>query len=160
MAKLTEPQKLFIVKALACFDTPTQVAAGVREEFGVEITRFQAAEYDPTTARGSRSMSKKLCTVFEETRKAFQETLGELPIANQAYRLRVLQRMVTRAESQGNMALVAQLLEQAAKEVGGALTNRRELTGKGGAPIAQSTVTTTMSPTEFREIAKQVADEV
>jgi hypothetical protein len=134
MAKLTEPQKLFIVKALACFDTPTRIASAVRDEFDLEITRFQAAEYDPTTIRG-RGISKKLKAVFEETRKTFLTELGELPIANQAYRLRTLQRMLIKSESQGNIALAARLLEQAAKEVGGALTNRRELTGKAGGPI-------------------------
>jgi hypothetical protein len=153
MAKLTEPQKLFIVKALACYDTPTQVATAVREEFGIEVDRRQVQEYDPTKVNG-RDISKKLRAVFEATRKEFLEQIADLPIANQAFRLRTLQRMVTKAESQGNMALVAQLLEQAAKEVGGALTNRRELTGKGGGPIqSESRRTQELSDDELLAIA-------
>ena len=35
----------------------------------------------------------------------------------------------------GNIALAAQLFEQAAKEAGDSYTNRRELTGKNGAPL-------------------------
>jgi hypothetical protein len=64
------------------------------------------------------------------------------------------------ADRNGNVAMVAQLLEQAAKEVGGIFTNRRELTGKGGGPIQQATQTVQMTPDEFRAIAKQIADEV
>ena len=45
--------------------------------------------------------------------------------------------MIHKAESKGNMPLAAQLLEQAAKEVGEAYTNRQRLehTGKDGGPI-------------------------
>jgi hypothetical protein len=43
--------------------------------------------------------------------------------------------MYDRVQGQGNMALAAQLIEQAAKESGGAFTNRREMTGKDGAPL-------------------------
>lgn len=155
MAKLTEPQKLAIVQALACFDTPSEVAAAVKEEFGITISRQQVAAYDPTKATG-KDLAKKLRAVFEETRKAFLEDVSTIPIAQQAFRLRALQREFERAKSRGNTTMVAQLLEQAAKELGGALTNRRELTGKGGGPIQQANVT---AP-EFTEAARRIAAEV
>lgn len=155
MATLTEPVKLFVVQALACFDTPSQVAAAVKETFGVEITRMQASTYDfgKPTCRG---LSKKLVEVFESTRTAFLAEQASIPIAQQSYRLRVLQRMLVKAEQQGNMALVAQLLEQGAKESGGAFTNRRELTGARGGPIQQANLT----PAEFAETARRIAAEV
>lgn len=134
MAQLTEPVKLAITQALACFDTPTQVADMVKEEFGIVITRQQASQYDASKTTG-KTMSKKLRAIFEETRKAFLESTADVPVAQQSYRLRVLQRMLLKAERSGNMALVAQLLEQAAKETGGLFTNRRELTGKNGGPL-------------------------
>jgi hypothetical protein len=43
--------------------------------------------------------------------------------------------MAEKAEAQGNMVLASSLLEQAAKEMGGAFTNRRELTGKDGGAV-------------------------
>ncbi len=134
MAQLPDPVKLAITQALACFDTPTQVAEFVKDEFGIVITRQQASQYDASKTTG-KSMSQKLRAVFEATRAAFLESTADIPIAQQSYRLRVLQRMLTKAEKQGNMAMVAQLLEQAAKESGGAFTNKRELTGKDGAPL-------------------------
>lgn len=135
MAALNDQVKLAIVQALACFDTPSQVVEMVKQEFGIEISRQQAGTYDPTKASG-KNMGAKLVEVFYATRKAFLENTAAIPIAQQAYRLRVLQRALQRVEGQGNVALAAQLLEQAAREVGGAFTNRRELTGKDGGPIA------------------------
>ncbi|HDE2558368.1 TPA: DUF2280 domain-containing protein, partial [Klebsiella pneumoniae] len=68
---------------------------------------------------------------------------SDIPIANKAYRLRVLQRMSTTAEGMKNLGMTAQLLEQAAKEVGDAYSNKQkvELTGKDGGPLNQVTYT-------------------
>lgn len=135
MAKLTDAQQQFIVRALACYDTPSQVAEAVKQEYGLTLPRQQIAIYDPTKPGHTKKTSRKLQVIFAETRKTFEEKVGELPIAKQSFRLRILERCVRKAEGQGNMALVASLLEQAAKEVGGVLTNRREVTGADGTPV-------------------------
>lgn len=134
MAALTDDVKAFVVQALACFDTPTQVANAVKEEFGLEITRMQVSTYDPTKFMG-RNLSKKWREIFDATRKAFLKDQATIPIANQNFRLRALDRLYQNAASRGNAALAAQLLEQAAKESGGSFTNRREMTGKDGTPL-------------------------
>lgn len=139
MAKLTEAVQRFIVQALACYDTPTQVAEAVKEEFGIEITRQQAASYDPTKALG-RTLSRKWRDLFHETRERFRKEVAEIPIADQAFRLRQLHRMVQDAMKRKNMVLAAALLEQAAKETGGMFTNKRELSGPGGKPMEHRTV--------------------
>lgn len=131
MAVLTEEAKVTLVQALACYDTPTQAAELVAQEHGVKIGRDQAIKYDPTKPAG-KNLGKKYRAIFESTRKAFLEDTATIPIAQQAYRLRALQRELERAQSRGNAAMVLQLLEQASKEIGGAFTNRRELTGKDG----------------------------
>lgn len=135
MATLTDDVKAFIVQSLACFDTQAQVIAAVKQEFGVVVTPQQCNAYSPTTKNGAR-MSGRLKQLYDETRKRFLEDASQIPIANQTFRLRAMNRLLTKAEAAGNAALAAQLLEQAAKEIGGAFTNRRELTGKGGTPIA------------------------
>ncbi|MFC5550733.1 DUF2280 domain-containing protein [Massilia aerilata] len=134
MATLNDDVKRFIVQALACYDTPSQVAEAVKEEFGLVIERQQVAVYDPTKKVG-KALSQKWRDLFEETRKKFLNNISDIPIANQTFRLRALNRMFTRAESVKNVGLAAQLLEQASKEVGGAFTNRHELTGKNGGPL-------------------------
>lgn len=151
MATLNDDHKLLIVQALACFDSPQQVADLVKAEFGLSVTRQQVAAYDPTKVAG-RQLSKKLKAIFEQTRAQFLDNTASIPIAQQAYRLRVLQRQLERAEKQGNAAMVSALLEQAAKETGGAFTNRREVTGKGGGPIQQQAVTAEQVAAEVRRV--------
>lgn len=139
MAKLTDTHKRFIVQALACWDTPSQVAEAVREEFGLDVPRVQVAQYDPTKAAGQK-LARKWVDLFEATRQRFREEVAEIPIADQAFRLRALGKIYERHLSRGNVVGAAAVLEQAAKEAGGAFTNRREHTGVGGGPIEQKTV--------------------
>lgn len=124
MAVLRSEVKAYIVQALACFDTPSQVAESVKTEFGITITRQQVESHDPTKYAGQR-LAKKWADLFHLARKRFREETADIPIANRAYRLRTLGRMAEKAESMKNMALTAQLLEQAAKEVGDVYVNRR-----------------------------------
>ncbi|CUI29711.1 DUF2280 domain-containing protein [Achromobacter xylosoxidans] len=139
MALLSDSAKRFIVQALACYDTPSQVAEAVKDEFGLDVPRMQVAQYDPTKVAG-KNLAKKWRDLFEATRKRFREEVAEIPIADQAYRLRQLGKIYERHVSRGNVIGAAGVLEQAAKEVGGAFTNRREHTGVGGGPIEQKTV--------------------
>ena len=126
MATLKGEVKAFIVQSLACFDTPSQVVELVKKEFGLSITRQQVESHDPTKANG-RGLAQKWVELFHETRKRFQTELSDIPIANKAYRLRVLQRMSTTAEGMKNLGMTAQLLEQAAKEVGDAYSNKQKV---------------------------------
>lgn len=133
MAKgtLKDEVKTFIVQSLACFDTPSVVVDAVRKEYGATITRQSVEGYDPTKKAGAR-LAAKWKMLFEETRKTFLEDTASIAISHRAVRLRALQRMADKAETQGNMVLASSLLKQAAEEVGGAYTNRREITGKDG----------------------------
>lgn len=126
MAVLQNEVKAFIVQALACFDTPSQVVESVQKEYGVTITRQQVETHDPTKTSG-KCLAKRWVTLFEDTRKRFRDDTADIPIANRAFRLRALGRMAERAESVKNLALAAQLLEQAAKETGGAYTNKQQV---------------------------------
>jgi len=123
MAALRDEVKAFVVQALACFDTPSQVVASVKERFGLEVTRQQCEAYDPTKYVG-RNLHVKWQTLFNDTRKRFREETAEIPIANRAFRLRAMNRFVERAESLKNIGLAMQILEQAAKEVGDVYVNR------------------------------------
>lgn len=124
MAALTNDVKAFIVQALACFDTPTQVSQAVKQEFDIDVTRQQVEQHDPTKRAGA-NLAAKWRTLFEDTRKRFREETADIPIANRAFRLRGLGRMAEKAESMRNLALTAQLYEQAAKECGDMYVNRK-----------------------------------
>lgn len=112
------------------------------------------ARYDPTKPH-NKDVSPKLRTIFETARAKFIEDVSAIPVAQRAYRLRALQRSVERAEKIENIAMVASLLEQAAKEMGGMFSNRRELTGKDDGALVMAT---TVTPKQLCEAVQSVQD--
>lgn len=155
MAALSDDIKRCIVQALACFDTPSQVAKAIKAEFGVDVSPQQCEAYQPGK-KAAAKLSDKWRMLFEETRKAFLEDTSQVGISHRAVRLRALSRMAAKAEERGNIVVAAQLLEQAAKEVGDSYTNRQkhEVTGKDGGPIQQATV----SKEELAEAVRHVRE--
>lgn len=121
MAKLADNIKEFIVIALACYDTPSQIVKAVKEEFKLEIPRQQVEEYDPM----KRCKTAKWVDLHREVRAAFLRDLSSVPASKKAVRVRRLALMAERAEGKGNVVVAAQLYEQIAKEMGEAYTNRR-----------------------------------
>ena len=145
MAALKEPVKIFIVQALACRDTPQEVADQVLQEFGVKIDRKQCQLYDPTKAAG-KNLSKKFVELFNKTRADFDAGLIDIPIANKHYRLKQYQKQLERNAKNTVMSL--KILEQAAKDVGGQFTNRQEITGKDGEALQTTVVHATQEQVE------------
>ncbi|BCU18442.1 DUF2280 domain-containing protein [Klebsiella pneumoniae] len=141
MAALKPEVRAFIIQELACFDTPSQIVESVQKEFKVQVTRQQVASHDPTKAAG-KGLAKKWVDLFNELRDRFLNEISDIPIANKAYRLRALDRMMTKAESMRNMALAASLMEQAAKECGDAYTNKQKVEHSGA--LAVSSVASVM----------------
>ncbi|CAM7763519.1 DUF2280 domain-containing protein [Klebsiella pneumoniae] len=141
MAALKPEVKAAIVQMLACYDTPSQVVEAVQKDFGIAITRQQVETHDPTKVSG-KTLAKKWVDLFNRTRDRFLNEISDIPIANKAYRLRALDRMMTKAESMRNMALAASLMEQAAKECGDAYTNKHKVEHSGA--LAVSSVASVM----------------
>lgn len=158
MAKLTDEVKTFIVQRLACYDTPSHVAAAVKEEFGLIVSRQQVQEYDPT--KRGKAPAKRWVALFESTRERFKDTIDEIPIAHTAVRLRRLDRMAVKAEDKGNFPLAAALMKQAAEDYGGVYTNRRELTGKDGKPLMPDRSLEDLTEAELAALAAKLAAEV
>ena len=134
MAALKDEVKAFIVQALACFDTPSQVCQAVKEQYGIEVSRQLCERYDPTKYSG-RDLGQKWKTLFEECRKRFREETVDIPIANRAFRLRAMNRFVEKAETMKNIGLAMQILEQAAKETGDIYVNRARKEEAGDEPV-------------------------
>lgn len=156
MAALKGEVKAFIVQSLACFDTPSQVVELVKKEFGLSITRQQVESHDPTKANG-RGLAQKWVDMFNATRERFQNEISDIPIANKAYRLRVLDRMATRAEGMKNLALTAEIIEQAAKECGDAYTNKHKFEHSG--PNGGAIQTIIMSKEEYKSARQEMMED-
>lgn len=130
MARITKKVKLFIVRMLAEFETPTQAAKTVKEIFNLDVSPQQCESYDPTKRIG-QDLSQELRDKFFEYRRIANEELESIPIANKRYRLQLLQGLVD--EHPNNPVFTPKWIEQAAKEMGGQFTNKQEVdhTSKG-----------------------------
>jgi hypothetical protein len=156
VAALSTEVKAFIVQSLACYETPAKVIELVKENFKVVVTRQQVSAYDPANAM-AKSLSQKWIDLFNTTRSRFQTEITDIPIANKAYRLRLLDRMATRAEGMKNLALTAEIIEQAAKECGDAYTNRHKFEHSG--PNGGAIQTITMSKEEYKSARQEMMED-
>ena len=145
--KLAVDVQRFVVCGLACFEKPTAVAAALKKEFGIAVTAQAVEAYDPTK-RAGRRLSKQWRDLFETSREKFLRETAAIGIAHKTVRLCILQRMIDAAEKKQNYSLVAQFLEQAAKEVGNAYTNHRVISGPLGRPIQTQAITPGMTAHE------------
>lgn len=157
MATLNDKVKAFIIQGLATFQKPQEVADLVKAEFGLEITRQQVASYDPTKAVGMH-LSEKWRKLFYEYRQQFIDEKDNIPVTHLTYRLTQLQTLIDKAMKSGNMVLAADLLKQAAEDVGGKYTNQQTVNSK----VEQTTETTHnfASADEFRQVASEVLSKV
>lgn len=126
MAALKPEVKAAIVQMLACYDSLSIVVESIQKDYGLKVTPQQVESHDPTKVSG-KGLAKKWVDLFNATRERFLNEISDIPIANKAYRLRVLQRMSMTAENMRNIGMTAQLLEQAAKEVGEAYSNKQKV---------------------------------
>jgi hypothetical protein len=117
MANIPTAVAIHILQGLACFDTPEQVAASVKVNFGLVLTRQRIEAWHPERRAGAK-LGKRWRELFYETRARLLAELDNIPIACRSYRLKVLDRVAHQAEAMGNLPLAMQVLEQAAREVG------------------------------------------
>lgn len=130
MPSLTNEQKVFIVCGFAALMTPSEVSEAVNEEFKIKTTRQQVWRYSPDNPQ----TAEKWKVMYKERHERFLGDVSTIGVANKSYRLSEMQRLYRRIR-RTNPQLALMIFEQAAKEMGGAFTNQRVLTGPKGGPI-------------------------
>lgn len=114
MARITKKVKLFIVRMLAEFESPTQTSKTAKEVFNIDVTPQQCEAYDPTKRTG-QDLSQELRDLFFEYRRKANEELEAIPVANKRYRLQQIQNLLD--EHPNNPVFTPKWLELAAKEM-------------------------------------------
>ena len=159
MATLNQKHKLFIVRSLAQWNTPTETVELVQQEFGITITRQQCEAYDPTKRTG-QNLSKVLAEEFRKTRELFRKNVDEMPLANISVRLRHYENLLNNPQNKRNPMLQLMILKQVAEDVGGKYTNKQEITGAGGGPIQnENTVVVTATDEQVRQAINELESE-
>ena len=152
MAQLKKEIKIFIVRSLAQFNTPTETAQAVHQEYGVQITKQNCEKYDPTK-RSGQDLSAELRKEFEATRQDFLDKPQNIPISNLSYRQARRQKVL---EGTKAPMIILDVLDRAAKDMGGVFTNRQEVTGAGGSPLlAEGAAQITLSPEQIKDLSAQ-----
>ena len=132
MATLKKHHKEYIVKQLACFDSPSEVAKQLKELYGVDVSLSQLSYYNPENTQACAQLSEKWRHLFHKTREEFIDGVIEIPIVHRQYRLLQLQKIYDELMERGDYMDALKVLEQAAKEAGGmygdieALTEQRK----------------------------------
>jgi hypothetical protein len=114
--RLTDEIREFIVRSLACYETPSQVAAAVHEVFGIAVSRQLVYKYDPN---GSKPPAQRWIDLHAATRAKFLTDLAGIGVAQKVVRLAMLDRFAQHADENDRFTEAAAFLEQAAKECGG-----------------------------------------
>ena len=114
-SRLTNDLKHIIVRELACYSTPSDVASLLHRNYGVTVSRQAVECYNPERCAGS-ALSEKWGAVFRETRRNFLKEAGQIGISHKAFRLQAMDEALRSAKSVANYPLVLRILALAAKE--------------------------------------------
>jgi hypothetical protein len=151
-ARLTIEQMRFLLEAHARHEGWHEYGPKFADVFGIQISRQLAAQYDMDNPhfrdKQRRGPHSELVEYFFKYREEYLANKKAVPIANQVYRLKQIQRWYDReaAKPSPNPKLLDMWLEKGAKEDGGFFTNKRELSGPNGGPIA---TTATVDPDDY-----------
>ena len=119
MATLKNHHKEYIVKRLACFDSPSEIAKQLKELFEIDVSLSQLSYYNPENTQACAQLSEKWRHLFQKTREEFIDGAIEIPIVHRQYRLSQLQQLYDELKERGEIMKALKVLEQAAKETGG-----------------------------------------
>lgn len=124
--RLPSNVKQFIVIYNACGASPSEVVKAVKSVFDLDVSPSNIEKFDPTKVSG-QSMAMELKGLFRQAQREYQQMVVKAGIADQKWRLAKLHVIAQTAFDRGNMKLCMEAMEQAAKDVGGAYTNKSQV---------------------------------
>lgn len=155
MARLKKHEKIFIVRALAQFMTPTQVVEDIKVKLGVDVSPQQVETYDPTKVAGA-DLSQEFVDLFHEARKLYiAQPIYNVEGANDIVQLQILSDLLVAKKS--NVVMSIKLIDQMQKIVKGHYEKKIEITGKDGGPLQTTTVQATQE--QINEAVRKAQEE-
>lgn len=155
MARLKKHEKVFIVRALVEFMTPTQVVEDIKVKLGVDVSPQQVETYDPTKVAGA-DLSQEFVDLFHEARKKYiEQPIYNIEGANDIVQLKVLSTLFIK--KQNNTRDAIKLSDQMQKIVKGYYEKKIEITGKDGGPLQTTTFQATQE--QVNEAVRKAQEE-
>ena len=146
MARLKKHEKVFIVRALAQFMTPSQVVEDIKVKLGIDVSPQQVETYDPTKVAGA-DLSQEFVDMFHEARKKYiEQPIYNIEGANDIVQLQILSDLLV--NKKGNVVMAIKLIDQMQKIVKGHYEKKIEITGKDGEALQTTVVHATQEQVE------------
>lgn len=122
MPALNNIHRTFIVRAFAEDKGVTEIANEFRQTFGFEVATGKLSHYNPLY---STKLSNKWRALYADARTERREQLEAVPAFYLAVRLHRLWDIAEKARVKGDFVTAMKALEQAARDVGGTLGEKR-----------------------------------
>jgi hypothetical protein len=120
---LTEELKTELVVRLARFERAADCMRWLKADHDIDMQIPHIVAYD--ASKPSFRCAEKWRVIFDAARDAYLYEVSKVPIAQQGFRLNTLNDMLRDALQAKNRGQALNILEQAAKEVGGLFSNVR-----------------------------------
>jgi hypothetical protein len=129
------------------------VIAEVKSQWKITLTFPALLHYNPTTAQGA-DLSEDLKTLFHQTRDAWRAGVLDVGVANQRYRLEMIQSVAEQAEERGALTLILASAKAAREESGAAAS-----TGDGGAAGTPGASHANLTTAEFKTLVDELRNQ-
>jgi hypothetical protein len=123
--KLTEQQRIYVVRRLAAYDKPRAIARDLAREYGVTVSHQLVEGYHPGRVAGRR-LAPRWKKLFAQERKAFLESLAETGAMYQAVRVGWREGIAHDAWDAGQFKAASDVLDAIAKDIGEAFDHRKK----------------------------------
>jgi hypothetical protein len=115
--RLTDHQRIYVVRRLAAYDKSGEIAEALAREFGVTISLKAIEGYNPCLCAG-RNLAQRWKDLFAQAREAYLASTAEIGVTHNAVRIRLRERYAQRAEEAGQFKAASDILDAIAREVG------------------------------------------
>jgi hypothetical protein len=122
--RLTDQQRIYVVRRLAAYDKPGEIAKSLAQEFGVTISINAIEGYNPGLSAG-RNLAQRWRDLFAQAREAYLESTAEIGVAHKAVRIRLREGYAHRAFEEGQFKAASDILDAIARDVGDAFDKRK-----------------------------------
>jgi len=123
--RLTDLQKIYVVRRLAAYDRPREIAQSLARDFGVTITVNAIESYNPCLSAG-RHLAQRWRALFAQAREDYLKSTAEIGVTQKAVRIRRRDRLALMAEEAGQFKAASDILDAIARDVGDNLDPRRK----------------------------------
>jgi hypothetical protein len=115
--RLTDRQRIYVVRRLAAYDKPKAIAESLARDFGVTVTLKAIESYNPCLSTG-RHLGQRWRVLFAQAREAYLKSTAEIGVTQKAVRIRRRDRLAERAEEAGQFKAASDILDAIARDVG------------------------------------------